>query len=131
MGCCADDVVQLVQGDTRPTLQLFLYDATTNKPFDFSDGGDVVQFLLRPAGKPIKETLVCQKLPGTVNEAGEVVYGDPYTLAGSGGRAEVHWTPTALDTAGTFEGKAEVLWHDGTQQTMVDKIPITIQVAWS
>ncbi len=133
MTCCTDEIVQLVQGDTRPTLQLFLYDATTNLPFDFSDVGDIVQFLLKPVGNKVdvKEVLVCQKLPGTVDTQGNVIYGPSWTTPGQGGRCEVHWTATALDTAGQFVGKAEVLWADGTQQTMVDDIRIDIQAKWN
>lgn len=133
MSCCDDTIVQLVQGDTRPTLELFLYDATTGLPFDVSQSGTDVLFLLKPSSPKadVKEVLTCQKLPGTVGDDGEVTYPPAYSVPGSGGRVEVHWTTTALDTSGQFVGKAEVNWNDGTRQTMIDNITLQIQAAWN
>lgn len=132
MTCCGANQVELVQGDTRPTLQLQLYDCLTNEIIDVSPAGTVVYFLLRKVGgnQPVKEALVCQLLPGTTNDDGTINYDPAYSVPGSGGRCEVHWTTTALDTSGSFEGKVEIVWNDGTKQTMPDSIPIQIDPAW-
>lgn len=133
MSCCGAEIVELVQGDTKPVLQLMLYDSLTNAPFDVSQAGTTVNFLLKPVGanKDVKAVLECQKLPGTVGLNGVVSYPAQYSVAGSGGRVEVHWTPEALDTAGQFVGKVQILWNDGTKQTMVDDIKVTIDPAWT
>ncbi len=131
MTCCTDEVIQLVQYDTKPSLQLVVYDALNNRAYDFSDVGTNVFFILRKKGtKDAKESLLTQKLPGTVAADGTVTFPPAFSVPGSGGRVEVHWSPTALDTAGQFEGELQVEWSDGTQQTTPDKMSLAVQPAW-
>ena len=130
MGCCTDDIT-VVQYDTRPTLQLVSYDACTNDLLDISDPATIPYFLLKQVGKTdAKEQIEMQKLPGVVADDGTVSYPPEYQLPGSGGRAEVHWNPTSLDTAGSFEGRTQVVWNDGTQQTSKEAVKITVKPAW-
>lgn len=131
MTCCSDNVLQLVQGDTRPSLQLVLYDAQNNYAYDLSDAGTQVFFVIKQnSQKQAKEAILCQKLPGTVDSNGVVTYPPQYDVPGSGGRVEVYWTPTALDTSGTFSGKVQVFFGDGTQQTTFDGLTIQIAPQW-
>lgn len=131
MTCCTDDVIKLVQYDTQPSLQLVVYDALTSDTFDLSDGGTSAYFILHAKGaKAAKEIILCQKLPGIVNDDGSISYPPANSVPGSGGRVEVHWTGTALDTAGTFDGAVQVVWNDGTQQTTPDTVTVSVQPAW-
>jgi|GEM_PF-1038376 len=132
MTCCNDNVIQLVQGDTRPSLQLVLYDAQNNTAYDLSDIGTQVFFILNRQGSTnAKEAILCQKLPGTVDANGQVTYPPAFSVPGSGGRVEVHWTDTALDTSGSFNGKLQIYWNDGTIQTTFDSMTIQISPAWT
>ena len=131
MSCCTSDVIEVVQYDTRPTLQLVLYDACTNDLMDLSDPLTMPYFLLRQVGQAnAKEKILMQKLPGIVGDDGTVTYPPEYDVPGSGGRCEVHWTATSFDTAGSFEGRSQVVWNDGTQQTTEEVTKITVKAAW-
>jgi hypothetical protein len=131
MACCSDNTLEMMQNDTRPSLQLVLYDAQAGSPYDLSDVGTSAYFVIRPVAKAAKETILCQKLPGTVASDGTVTYPPQYSVPGSAGRVEVHWTSTALDTAGSFEGKIQIYWNDGTLETSYDTMAITVQPQWS
>ena len=131
MGCCAADIIDLVQYDTKPVLDLVLYDPLTELPFDLSDVGTIVYFLIRKqATIPYKEAILTQKLPGTVDDNGVVTFPPAYNVPGSGGRVEVHWTVTALDTYGLYEGEVQVTWGDMSRQTSVQTVKLNIKPAW-
>lgn len=131
MPCCNADSVQLVQNDSRPTLQLLVYDANTEDVYDLSDAGTQVYFVLKAVGaKTAKEAILCQKLPGVVADDGTVSYPPGYSVPGSGGRVEVQWTDTALDTAGTFDGKLQVYFGDGTLQTSFEGVKLVVAPQW-
>jgi hypothetical protein len=131
MGCCGTDTIDLVQYDTKPVLDLVLYDPLTELPFDVSDVGTLVYFMIRKqATLPYKEAILTQKLPGTVDDNGVVAFPPAYNVPGSGGRVEVHWTVTALDTYGQFEGELIVVYGDTTRQTSIQTVKLNIKPAW-
>ena len=131
MGCCGTDTIDLVQYDTMPVLDLVLYDPSTELPFDLSNVGTNVYFMIRKQGQAqVKEWILTQKLPGTVDDSGVVTYPPAYSVPGSGGRVEVHWTVTALDTWGMFEGEVQVSYSDASRQTSVQTVKLNIKPAW-
>jgi hypothetical protein len=131
MGCCSDDTIELVQYDTKPVLDFVLYDPLTDEPFDVSDITTSVYFLIRRIGVvAAKESIPTQKLPGTIDESGVVTIPPAYTKPGSGGRVEVHWTATSLDTAGQYEGELIVVYGDTTRQTSIQTVKLNIKPAW-
>lgn len=120
------DKFRLVQGDTRPQLRLFLTDQSTGQPLNLQ--GAAVRLTFRRVGdtQP-KEVLVCSLAPGTIDAAGRLLIGAPYTAFGSGGRAICDWTPTALDEAGEFEGEVEITFPDGGVQTVEQLLHFTVR----
>lgn len=89
------DKIKLVQGDTRPQIQLTLTDETTGNAIDIT--GATVLMKFRASGS---DTLV-DTLTGIVTNgpAGSVVIG---------------WNPTTLAVeAGDYEGEVEVTFASG------------------
>lgn len=118
--------IKLVQGDTRPQLVLSLTDPTTGEPINIT--GATVRMRFRQIGSAsVKEVLVGATLPGLVMPDGSVSLDAPYDQFGAGGRAAIDWTPTALDTAGEFEGEIEVTFADGTAQTVFDTLRFKVR----
>lgn len=117
--------VKLVRNDTRP------------RTFSLLDGngaaldinGATVLFKLRAAGSSVvKATNPCTLLSGRLMEDGVTVdTTPPYNTAGAGGRVRVDWTPTALDTAGEYQGEFEVTYGDGSVETVYELVKVTIR----
>ncbi len=96
------NVIKLVQGDTRPSLQITLTDEKTGTPLNLTGTTLVLKF--REAGAEV--------LVGTV--PGSVV--DPVN-----GVCVFHWSavPNILDgEPGSYEGEIEIGYPDGTTQTV-------------
>lgn len=124
--------IKLVQGDTRPQLRFSVTDPNTGLPIDFSNVATTVRFKFRAAGsEATKETIVCTKMVGRVQESGAIDTTPPYDTAGAGGRVALNWTATSLDTSGDFEGELEVTFDDGTVQTVFDLVKFTVRDQFS
>lgn len=115
---------KLVQHDTLPEINLFLYDEVTGNHIDISDPLTVVRLYFRQVGQTVlKDTLILNKLPGLVTDIDEetgnqtINFAPPYDVAGFGGRAAIQWGPTTLDTTGQFEGEIEITFADGSKLT--------------
>lgn len=119
--------ITLTQGDTRPLSVISMQDVLGN-PLDVSNASDVVRLKLREIGSTtVKDTIVCNKLPGFLSDDGVTVDSTaPYDTPGKGGRIEVPWTSLATDTAGEFEGEVEITFGDGRVQTLPRRVPITV-----
>jgi hypothetical protein len=93
------DKIKLVQGDSRPQIQVTLTDDTTGNPIDLT-GATAVMFF-RASG----DTGILDTLNGVITSAtnGVVVFA---------------WNPTTLATAeGDYEGEVQVTFSDTTIQT--------------
>lgn len=121
----ASEHLKLVRNDTRPRT-FSLRDGNDN-PLDVS--GSTVKFLLRAVGEAtVKAQNPCTLLTGRLLDDDVTVdTSAPYNVAGYGGRVRVDWTPTALDTAGDFEGEFEVTYADATIETVYDLVKVTIR----
>jgi hypothetical protein len=117
--------VKVVRNDTRPRT-FSLLDGNGN-PLDVS--GSTTLFKLRPAGSTtVKASVPCTLLTGKMLEDGATIDATaPYNVAGAGGRVRVDWTPTALDTAGEFEGEFEVTYADSSVETVYELVKVTIR----
>lgn len=120
------DKIYLVQGDTRPDLVFSITDQNTGLPIDLSTATTVVKFRAN-GSTTVKATMNCVPLPGIVQADGTVSAAAPYNVAGFGGRVAMTWSPTALDTAGDFEGEIEVTFTDGTVQTIYDLLKFKVR----
>jgi hypothetical protein len=119
--------IKLVQGDTRPQLVLSLTDETTGNAIDISAATTVMKF--RATGSTtLIATMTATALPGIVLPDGSVNTDPPYNVAGKGGRCVINWAPTALDNpAGDYEGEIEILFNDGTIQTVYDVLKFKLR----
>lgn len=102
--------IKLVQGDTRPQIQVTLTDENTGLPIDITNATCRLKF--RAAGS---STLV-DTLTGVVSNgpAGMVVFG---------------WNPTSLDVEpGDYEGEVEVTFpSSGGVQTVYELLKFKVR----
>ena len=120
--------IQLVQGDTAPALTFSITDDTTGLPVDLSAAGTVVRFKFRQLGATaLKETLTATKLTGRLLADGTIDTSGSYAAAGGGGRVQVAWTGTSLDTAGDFEAELEVTFASGAIQTVLSRLQLYVR----
>lgn len=120
--------IKLVKDDTGPPLICSLTDEFTGNPIDLSAGGTSLVFKLRAVGSTtVKETITMSKLVGLLNSDGSVTTTAPYDVAGAGGRCQVTWNATALDTVGEFEGEIEITFSGPVVQTVYNLIKISIR----
>jgi hypothetical protein len=125
---------KLVQGDQMPEVWLSLTDDITKDPIDVSPAATVVYAHLREVGsKVIKDTLVCDKLPGVVIRIDEetgaqtISMSPPYDIPGRGGRVAIIWNPDTLDAAGTFQAEISVVYSGGQAMTWYDVLQFTVR----
>lgn len=105
------DKIKLVQGDTRPALICTLTDENTGDPIPLS--GATVYLKFRQVGS----TTLRATLTGTVTNA-------------AGGVVAFYWAqvPTVLDgPAGDYEGEIEIVFGDGTIQTVYDPLKFKLR----
>lgn len=120
--------IQLVQGDTGPALTFSITDDTTGLPVDLSAGGTVVRFKFRQVGaSTLKGTITASKLTGRLLTDGTIDTTGSYATAGAGGRVQVAWASTSLDTAGDFEGEIEITFASGIIQTVPAKVQLAVR----
>lgn len=94
------DTIKLVQGDTRPQLQLTLTDENTGNIIDITSATVVMFF--RAAGT----TNVLSTLTGGVT-------------SGPAGTCVINWGATTLNVPeGSYEGEVQVTFADTTIQTV-------------
>jgi hypothetical protein len=93
------DKIKLVQGDTRPQIQVTLTDDNTGAAINIT-GATVVMFFRKYAEATILDTLT-----GVITNA-------------TSGIVVFSWNPTTLQTAeGDYEGEVQVTFADGTIQS--------------
>jgi hypothetical protein len=93
------DKIRLVQGDTRPQIQVTLTDDNTGAAIDIT-GATVVMFFRKYA-----ETTILDTLNGVITNP-------------TGGVVVFSWNPTTLQNAeGDYEGEVQVTFSDGTIQS--------------
>ncbi len=120
--------VKLVKDDTGPPLIFSLTDEFTGNPIDLSAGTTSMLFKMRAVGSTtIKASISMTKLVGLQNSDGTVTTTAPYDVAGAGGRCQVTWTSTALDTAGEYEGEIEITFAGPIVQTVYNLVKISIR----
>jgi len=101
--------IKLVQGDSRPQLQLTLTDDTTGDPIDLT--GATVRMKFRQTGS---ETLL-DTITGVVTGAltGQVV---------------IIWGPNTLNVEeGDYEGEIEITFSDNSIQTVYNLLKFKIR----
>jgi hypothetical protein len=105
------DKIKLVQGDTRPALVCTLSDENTGNPITLN--GATVYLKFRQVGS----TTLKATLTGTISNA-------------AGGVVVFYWAqvPTSLDgPAGDYEGEIEIVFSDGTIQTVYDPLKFKLR----
>ena len=103
------DKIKLVQGDSRPQLQLTLTDDTTGAPIDLT--GATVLMKFRESGSEG----YLEALTGIVTNAvtGQVV---------------IIWNATSLDVPeGEYEGEIEITFADATIQTVYNLLKFKLR----
>lgn len=119
--------IKLVQGDTMPIVDIVIKDENHDTPIDLTGAQVLLKF--RPVGSTtLKETITGSLLTGVLGADGVTVdTTPPYNTPGRGGRVRFTWTPTALDTVGSFEGEVEITYPDLTVQTVYDIMKFRIR----
>lgn len=102
-------VIQLVQGDTRPTISLELFDKNDNdSPLNIS--GATVRMYIRVLDVPgITDTLI-----GTV-------------MDGLNGKVSFEFNSNTLEMDGEFEAEVEVVYGSGATHTAFDKLYLVVR----
>ena len=102
--------IKLVQGDTRPQVQVTITDETTGEAVDIT--GATVLMKFRKAGT----TALLDTLTG-------------YVTDGANGIVVFVWNPTTLDVdAGDYEGEVEVEFDSGAgTQTVYDVLKFKVR----
>ncbi len=125
---------KMVQNDQMPEVWLSLTDDITQDPIDVSDVGTAVYAYIREVGqKIIKDTIVCDKLPGVViridDETGAQTISTvpPYDTPGRGGRVAIIWNEDTLDKAGTFQAEISVVFPDARVMTWFDLLQFQVR----
>ena len=125
---------KMVQNDQMPEVWLSLTDDITKDPIDVSDVGTAVYAYIREVGqKTIKDTLVCDKLPGVVIAVDEdtgaqtISVLPPYDIPGRGGRVALIWNEDTLDTPGTFQAEISVVFSDTRPMTWYDVLQFNVR----
>lgn len=119
--------IQMVQGDTRPFVDLQLYDDSTDPPtgLDVSNPSDSVRMYVRSKGNPDAAvlTIVGLKVPGFEDpDTGLIDETAPYDVDGAGGRLSFPWPAGSTNQfVGKYEAEFEITFADGTKQTIYDK----------
>jgi hypothetical protein len=125
---------KMVQFDTLPEVWLSLTDDITSDPIDVSDVGTAVYAYIREVGsKVVKDTLVCDKLPGVVIRIDEetgaqtISIVPPYDTPGRGGRVAIIWNEDTLDTPGTYQAEISVQFSDDRVMTWYDLLQFNVR----
>lgn len=122
--------VNLVQGDTAPSLYFSITDERTGAPVDLTGAAAVMHF--RAVGATsVLESIPCTVIPGIELDDGDggfsVSLAAPYNVPGPGGRLQLDWTTTALDGAGEFEGEVQITFPNGRQQTVLRTVSFSVR----
>lgn len=103
------DKIKLVQGDSRPQLQLTLTDETTGLPIDLTATTVTMKFR-EQGGSSVLDTLT-----GVITTP----------LAG---QVTIIWNPTTLDVPeGEYEGEVAIVFSDTTIQTVYNLLKFKIR----
>lgn len=101
--------IKLVHGDTRPQLKVTLTDEYTGLPIDIRSS--VCHMYFRAVGS----ATVLDTLDGII-------------LDGENGVVVFAWNPTTLSVdAGDYEGEVEIMFFDGTIQTVYDLLKFKVR----
>ena len=120
--------IKLVKDDTGPTLVFSLTDEFTGDPIDLSNIGTTMLFKFRAVGSTtVKASISMTKLVGFLNDDGTINSNPPYDVAGAGGRCQMAWSASALDTVGEFEAEIEITFSTGVIQTVYDLLKFSIR----
>jgi hypothetical protein len=105
--------IKLVQGDTRPQIQVTFTDETTGLPINIT--GAVPRMYFRAAGS--SETL--STLTGVV-------------LDGPAGKTVFSWGPTTLNVPpGDYQGELELTFSTGDRQSVYDIVKFKVREDFS
>lgn len=103
------DRIKLVQGDTRPQIQLTLTEEESGAAVDITAATCKLYF--RRTGS----TTVLDTLDGIVND-------------GPNGVVTFPWNANTLNVdAGSYEGEVEIVFSSGKKQTMYDVLKFTVR----
>lgn len=103
------DKIKLVQGDTRPQIQLTLTDDQTGLPID------ITRAIPRMRFRAVGSSTILSTITGTVTDA-------------LNGVCVFAWPNGSLDVAaGDYEGEVEVTFEDNTVQTMFDVLKFKLR----
>lgn len=103
------DKIKLVQGDSRPQLQLTLTDDTTGNPIDLTGATVVMKF--REAGSEG----YLEALTGSITNA-------------VAGQVVIIWNANSLNVdEGDYEGEIEITFADTTIQTVYNLLKFKIR----
>lgn len=103
--------IKLVQGDTRPALNVTITDENTGEPVVLT--GATVRLKFRKQGS----TTLTSTLTGTITN-------------GLNGQVSFYWAsdPTSLSgDAGNYEGEIEITFSDGQIQTVYDTLKFRLR----
>ncbi len=103
--------IKLVQGDTRPALNVTITDETTGNAIDVT--GATVRLKFRKSGA----TTLTATLTGTIT-------------SGLNGQVSFYWAsdPTSLSgEPGNYEGEIEITFPDGQIQTVYDTLKFRLR----
>jgi len=105
--------IKLVQGDTKPVIEVYLNDENSGEPIGLS--GATVRMYFRALGETtILTTVLGTLLPGRLLPDGTKDATPPYDTAGTGGHVQFAWAPGDLDQpAGAYEGEIEITFDPG------------------
>ena|SRR5438105_9735585 len=101
--------IQLVQGDTRPTLTATLKDSASGDPIDLTTAS-AVRFQMREANDRRYTVNAAASIPNAAQ-----------------GRVSYSWAADDLTRPGDYQAQFEIHWNDATVQTTDPPNTITVR----
>lgn len=101
--------IKLVQGDTRPQIQVTVTDEVTGAAINLTGAQPRMYF------RAVGSTQVLDTLLGVVTD-------------GLAGKTVFAWNPTTLNVpAGDYEGEVEITFQDGSRQSVFSAIKFKVR----
>lgn len=117
--------LRLVQGDTGPSVLVFLFEPDTGAPVD-AQASTVVMKFRRSGETTVLQTLNATLLTGTVTSDGQI--DSTYSVPGSGGRVKFDWPSGALNIdPGDYEGEITMTTATGDRRTVYRRLKFSVR----
>lgn len=119
--------IPLVRNDTRPQVVANIRDESTGAVVDIT-GATASLYFRRVGSTTLQASVTGVILTGFEEDDGTINVSAPYDVAGAGGRVGFQWGEGDLDCeAGEYEGEIEVVFADGSRQTVYELLKFKLR----